>query len=145
MKYDDANWHCGSDTFPEDQPEEYGATHIGLFLKWCFIQGWAGALHMREEPDAVHAVIAGRLSGTEFLLTYCDGKLTDESLNAPGNAFAEKYYGDRGLYLQDYSEHFGHHEYSSPESAHDFTAFSSLLNGRLKSGKLTRKPWWKRW
>ena len=56
MKYDDANWHCGSDTFPEDQPEEYGATHIGLFLKWCFIQGWAGALHMREEPDAVHAV-----------------------------------------------------------------------------------------
>jgi hypothetical protein len=44
---------------------------------------------MREEPDAVHAVIAGRLSGTEFLLTYCDGKLTNESLNAPGNAFAE--------------------------------------------------------
>lgn len=145
MKYDDANWHCGSDNFPEDQPEEYGATHIGLFLKWCFIQGWAGALHMREEPDAVHAVIAGRLSGTEFLLTYCDGKLTNESLNAPGNAFAEKYYGDRGLYLQDYSEHFSHHEYSSPESAHDFTAFSSLLNGRLKSGELTRKPWWKRW
>lgn len=145
MKYDDASWHCGSDNFPEDQPEEYGATHIGLFLKWCFIQGWAGTLHMREEPDAVHAVIAGRLSGTEFLLTYCDGKLTSESLNAPGNAFAGKYYGDQGLYLQDYSAHFGHHEYSSPESAHDFTAFSSLLNGRLKSGQLTRKPWWKRW
>ncbi|MBN8282784.1 hypothetical protein [Zoogloea sp.] len=145
MKYDDANWHCGSDNFPEDQPEEYGATHIGLFLKWCFIQGWAGALHLREEPDAVHAVIAGRLSGTEFLLTYCDGKLTNESLNAAGNAFAEKYYGDQGLYLQDYSEHFGHHEYSSPESAHDFAAFSSLLNGRLKSKELTRKPWWKRW
>jgi hypothetical protein len=39
------------------------------------------------------------------------------------------------LYLQDYSEHFSHHEYSSPESAHDFTAFS-LLNGRLKSGRI---------
>jgi hypothetical protein len=145
MKYDDASWHYGAESFPRDQPEEYGATHIGLFLKWCFIQGWAGAHHINEEPDAVQAVIAGRLSGTEFLFTYCDGKLTNVSLNERGNAFAKKYYGDQGLYLQDYLKHFGSHEYSSPESAHDFAEFSSLLHGRLKSGQLTKKPWWKLW
>lgn len=145
MKYDDVSWHYGSDGFPKDGPEEYGATHMGLFLKWCFIQGWAGALHMRDEPEAVQAVIAGELSGTAFVLTYCDGKLTNLSFNAEGNAFAEKYYGDQGLYLQDYQKHFASHEYSSPESAHDFAEFSSILDGRLRSGQLTRKPWWKRW
>jgi hypothetical protein len=71
--------------------------------------------------------------------------LTNENFNEQGNAFAEKYYGDQGLYLQDYQKQFGSHEYSSPESAHDFVEFSSLLNGRLKSGQLTKKPWWKLW
>lgn len=145
MKYDDASWHYGGDFFPDDQPEEYGATHIGLFLKWCFIQGWAGSLHLRDEPEAVKAVIEGRLSGTEFLLTYCDGKLTNETLNDQGNAFAEKYYGDQGLYTQDYQKHFGSKEYSSPESEHDFAEFSSILAGRLNNGQLTKKPWWKLW
>jgi hypothetical protein len=145
MKYDDANWHYSGDFFPKNQPDEYGATHIGLFLKWCFIQGWAGTLHLSGEPDAVKAVISGKLSGTEFLFTYCDGKLTNLSLNTQGNAFAAKYYGDQGLYLQDYQKHFSHHEYSSPESAHDFDEFSSLLNRRFKSGQLTKKPWWKLW
>ena len=28
-KYDDASWHYGGD-FPDDLPEENGATHIGM-------------------------------------------------------------------------------------------------------------------
>ena len=145
MKYDDASWHYGGDFFPNDQPEEHGATHIGLFLKWCFIQGWAGPIHLRGEPEAVQAVIEGQRSGTDFLLTYCDGKLTNETLNEQGNAFAEKYYGDQGLYPQDYHTHFGSKEYLSPESEHDFAEFSSVLQDRLNSGQLTKKPWWKLW
>ena len=34
MKYDDASWHFGGD-YPEDLPDENGATHIGMFLAWC--------------------------------------------------------------------------------------------------------------
>ncbi|WP_439897408.1 DUF7832 domain-containing protein [Duganella violaceipulchra] len=51
---------------PQDQPEEHGGTHIALFLKWCFIKGWAGKLHLDEEPEAVAAVISGTMPATEF-------------------------------------------------------------------------------
>ena len=42
-----------------------------------------------------------------FFFKYCDGKLVDEMLNEAGNTFAEHYYGDDGLYLDDYANGFG--------------------------------------
>jgi hypothetical protein len=147
MKYDDASWHCGGN-FPPGSPEEYGGTHIALFLKWCFIKGWAGQLHTDDEPEDTQKVIDGSLSATEYFFRYCDGKLTNEDLNQTGNAFAEQYYGDDGLYLEDYAKHFPEHLYVAPESAHDFERFSSALEIRLKTGVLTKrqvKPWWKIW
>jgi len=149
MKFDDASWHYGGD-FPKGQPEEYGGTHIALFLKWCFIKGWAGELHMKEEPDAVQAVINGTMSATDFFFRYCDGKLIDEMLSESGNAFAELYYGDDGLYLDDYANSFGDLMYVKPEAAHDFAKYSAILNARLKSGiqtkkQLKSKPWWMVW
>lgn len=136
MKYDDASWHHGGE-FPASSPEEYGGTHIALFLKWCFVKGWAGELHLEEEPDAVQNVIDGEMSATEFLFNYSDGKLIDESLSAEGRAFAQRYYGDKGLYLADYTEHFGELMYVASEAEHDFAKFSALLNARLESDILT--------
>ncbi|SOS30484.1 hypothetical protein PL963_P500031 (plasmid) [Pseudomonas cerasi] len=63
MKYDDASWHHGGD-FPADQPKEHGGTHIALFLRWCFVKGWAGDFHVKEEPEAVDQVINGELTAT---------------------------------------------------------------------------------
>lgn len=148
MKYDDASWHHGADNFPKASPEELGATHIGLFLRWCFVKGWAGKLHVTEAPAAVAAVVNGGMSGTDFLLKHCDGKFTDEDLTPEGNAFAERYYGDDGLYLVDYQRVFGECMYSASESAHDFASFTSLLDERLRTNLLTKsqvKPWWKLW
>lgn len=148
MKYDDASWHYGAESFPKDQPEEHGATHIALFLRWCFTKGWAGEVHISEEPDDVQRVINGSMTATEFFFKYCDGKLTDEDFNAEGNAFAGKYYGDGGLYLEDYQNHFGECEYVVPELNHDFAKFSMVLERRFASGVLTKKqvkPWWKVW
>ena len=138
MKYDDASWHYGGD-FPAGQPDEHGGTHIALFLRWCFAKGWAGEFHAEEEPEAVQQVVAGQLSATQFLFRYCDGKFTDEDLNEEGNSFASKYYGDDGLYLEDYAANFGDQMYVSPESAHDFARFSAMLDERLASGRL-QKP-----
>lgn len=135
MKYDDASWHYSGD-FPADQPAEQGGTHIALFLKWCFVKGWAGELHTQEQPEDVARVITGQLSATEFFFRYCDGKLTDEDLNDAGNHFAQQYYGDDGLYLQDYAEHFGELMYVTPESRHDFDRFSELLDARVSKGVL---------
>ena len=137
MKYDDASWHYGGN-FPDGQPDEHGGTHIALFLRWCFSRGWAGELHTEDEPEAVAQVIDGRLPATEFLFKYCDGKFTDEDLNDEGNSFARAYYGDDGLFLEDYVENFGSQMYIAPEAAHDFARFSAMLESRIASGVLTK-------
>lgn len=136
MKYDDASWHYGGD-FPSGSPQEYGGVHIALFLKWCFIKGWVGELHLEEEPEDIQRVIDSTISATEFFFKYCDGKLTNEDFNQQGNSFAEEYYGDDGLYFDDFSKHFGELMYVAPENAFDFSKFSSVLDSRLKSGILT--------
>ena len=150
MKYDDASWHNGN-KFPEISPDEYGDTHIALFLKWCFIKGWAGDIHLDEEPEDVKKVINSELSATEFFFNYCDGKLTDEDFNKEGNNFAELYYGDNGLYLNDYSELFYELMYTEPEEKHNYPQLSNIIEQRYKSNILTEeqlkksKPWWKFW
>jgi len=136
MKYDDASWHYGGD-FPEGAPEELGGTHIGLFLRYFFTRGWVGDIHTEEYPDAVAAVIDGTMSGTDFLFKYCDEKLTDEDFNTEGNAIAEQYYGESGLYLSDYAVHFADLMYAAPESKHDFNKYAKMIEERLASGKLT--------
>lgn len=136
MKYDDASWHSEGE-FPANSPEEYGGTHIALFLKWCFVKGWAGELHLQEEPEAVQAVVDGQTSATEFLFRYSDGKLVDSSLSDEGNAFAERYYGRDGLYTQDYMAQFGELMYVAPEEEHDFEKFSAMLDARFRSNVLT--------
>lgn len=150
MKYDDASWHYGGE-FPADSPEEYGGTHIALFMKWCFTQGWAGELHIQEEREDTQKVIDGDLSATEFFFKYCDGKLTNEDFTEEGNTFAEQYYGNDGLYLSDYEREFGELMYVAAEQEHDFEKFSFMLKTRYESGVFTSKqtvaakPWWKLW
>ena len=149
-KYDDASWHSGGD-FPEHSPSELSGTHIALFLRWSFVQGWAGPMHLDRWPEDVRGVVEGRLSGTEFLFKNCDGKLSDEDLSEEGNRFAARYYGDEGLYLNDYAEHFGELMYVAPESDHDFSALDAVIAARRETDLLThsdlkqKKPWWKLW
>ena len=137
MKYDDASWHYGGE-FPSESPREYGGTHIGMFLRWCFAKGWAGDLHTEEVNEAVEAVVRGKMSGTDFLFKYCDGKLTDEDLNDAGNQFASSYY--ESDYTRDYVELFADEMYVAPESAHDVEKLLKLLDKRLGG-----KPWWQFW
>ncbi len=152
MKYDDASWHSGND-FPDESPQKYSGTHIALFMKWCFIKGMAGEIHLDDEPEAINNVISGNLSATEFFFKYCDGKLTDEDFNDAGNEFASKYYGDDGLYLVDYTDCFEDLMFEAPESKHDFSLLSAVIDKRYKSGvttqselqSLNKKPWWKLW
>lgn len=151
MKYDDASWHYNGE-FPVSSPKDYGGTHVGLFLRWCFVKGWAGELHTVSTPEEVSQVIDGSLPGTDFLFKNCDGKFTDEDLTLEGNEFAAKYYGDDGLYFDDYANNFGELMYLKPESDHDFGVYSSMVESRLESGVFTsadmvkQKPrsWWKR-
>jgi len=107
-------------------------------LRWCFEEGWAGALHTNEEPDAVAEVVRGTMSGTAFLFRYCDGKFTDEDLSDEGNVFAARYYGDEGLYLDHSAEAFGDMMYLEPEGAHEYAKFAAMLPARWTSRALTK-------
>ncbi|MEW6711523.1 MAG: hypothetical protein AB1403_17000 [Candidatus Riflebacteria bacterium] len=101
MAYDKIKWHADGE-FPDDVPQENAGTHIGMFLAWCFQQGWAGKFHLENEPEAVKAVIDGNMTGRRFLETYCDGTFNEEDLNEEGNTFAENYYA-----TDDYEEDYG--------------------------------------
>jgi hypothetical protein len=106
MKYDDASWHYGGD-FPEDLPPEAGATHIGMFLAWALVRGFAGSLHTEEFPDELESLKGRRITPARFLIQACDEKLTNEEFNEEGNAFARHYYGEGGRmgeYIEDYQE-----------------------------------------
>ena len=151
MKYDDASWHYGGE-FPADSPKEYGAIHIGLFLKWCFVNDFEAELHANGEPDQVEAVKNGTMEGTAFLLSHCDEKLTDADVNEAGQRFAAAYYGSDGLYLEDYATVFESQMYTASESEICFEKFSKMVSARWESGVLTstqlanqKKPWWRFW
>ena len=51
-KYDDASWHYGGD-FPDDLPEENGATHIGMFLNWCIDNDLISEFQIEESGEDV--------------------------------------------------------------------------------------------
>lgn len=111
-KYDDASWHYGGN-YPEDISNENAATHIGIFLTWCIDNDLISEFQIEEAGDDVEKVRNKTLIGADFLMMYCDEKLTDEDLNDLGNEFANDYYNDEtefakqyGSYLNDYSIFF---------------------------------------
>jgi len=145
VKYDDAAWHFGGN-FPKASPQAYGGTHIALFLRWCFLKGWAGDLHIAENANDVERMKRGDKPATEFLFQWCDGKFTNEDLNSEGNEFAAVYYGKDGAFLGDYANTFAHLLYVADEKQHDFEAFSNMVNRRYDAYVNQRKrPWWKPW
>lgn len=102
MKYDDASWHYGGD-FPQDLPNEAGATHAGMFLAWALLNSLGGSRHVNDFPDDVAKLKAREVTPGKFFLSVCDGKLTDEDLNADGNGFAAAYFDlQSGGFIGDY-------------------------------------------
>lgn len=108
VKYDDASWHYGGD-FPSDLPNEAGATHIGMFLAWMLLHGFASE-ELSEDAAAALDDLRGRtITGAQFLINELDEKLSDQSFSEDGNAFAVAYYqglDDDSRYFDDYFQTF---------------------------------------
>ncbi|MBD2715906.1 hypothetical protein KBK19_12755 [Microvirga sp. STR05] len=109
MALDKADWHYGGD-FPEELPDENGATHIGMFIAWIIQQELEGEVHHEDEDgkQALEAVRQRTMTGRDFLQTQCDEKFWAEDLNDEGLAFAHYYYSDEegglGSYYEDYEQ-----------------------------------------
>jgi hypothetical protein len=131
MKYDDASWHYGG-TFPADLPLENGSTHIGMFLGWAILRDLVGEPHQRDEERAfdLNRIRNRQLRPRDFVLNWCDEKLTDEDLNDEGNVFAADYYQER--YLTDWAELFPDN-YRIDDSWDNFDRVLALLDRRFSA------------
>ena len=146
LKYDDASWHYGGD-FPDDLPDEAGATHIGMFAAWACLNGLAGTIHTDECPEDLQTLIVRGQTPGAWFLAVCDGKLIDEDFNEEGNAFTAFYYGlpqpeSMAFYLKDYERLFQ----SAPSLYHvadswlTFDRLAPVLEYRFNEWRRAGKP-----
>ncbi len=153
IKYDDASWHYGGD-FPADLPPEAAGTHIGMFVCWALLSGFAGEIHTNDFPEML-AKLRDRIQtpGTWFL-DACDEKFVDEDLTEEGNAFALYYYGDPitaegkpSPYLSDYVDSFAEYDelYAIPDTWESFDRLKPILDKRLAEWRSPKPAGWKKW
>lgn len=78
------------------------ANHIGLFLQWIIDCGFEGE---EANLDDFERVRKRQMTGTEYLLIDCDGKLWESDIREDIMPFVKAYYCDEmGEYLVHYTE-----------------------------------------
>jgi hypothetical protein len=132
--------------FPSDLPDSAGATHIGMFLAWMILNGFASEDLMEDGESHVVALRDRSITGGQFLITVLDEKLTDEDFSDEGNAFAVAYY--QGLdndspYVDDYVDTFSVSTtsiYSVADTWENYDKLAARTSERLIQWKTARKP-----
>ena len=71
----------------------------------CLLVGLEGEFLHEIAEEGIQKLKSGQITGSDIILSYCDGKLTEEDLSDLANTFAKSYY-DR-TYYSDYSEAVG--------------------------------------
>jgi hypothetical protein len=137
-KYDDADWHYGSDDYPPDLAVRHACTHIGMFIVWAYD---AGLLRLEDARATVGRKWFEELrrdagSFGEMTENFFDGKLSAEDLTDEGWAFADWYY-DR--YLREFTDFLPEDAaspYLLPDNIDNFRKISALLDKRLAEFRL---------
>jgi hypothetical protein len=102
---DRADWHYGGN-YPSDLPPGNAATHIGMYLAWVILRGFASEDLVKLAGDTYNWVRNREVTGGELLLTKLDEKFFEELLTAEGLAFTKSYYETNG-YANDYDRVLG--------------------------------------
>lgn len=87
----------------QEQSDEiylYAGNHIGFFLAWVIKHDFVGELHKECDAEAIEDVKTERMSGTQFLIDYCDTKLWGEDIADELIPFVREYYAKQ--YMGDY-------------------------------------------
>lgn len=85
------------------------ANHIGLFLRWVIENGFEGE---GADEQACEMVREGRMTGAQYLMRYCDGKLWDEDIRSDILSFVTKYYDEQ--FFDDYGLSCGNEDEELP-------------------------------
>ncbi|MFV2029951.1 cell surface protein [Neisseria sp. S1] len=105
--YDNIRFHT-DENYPANLPPEAAATHIGMYWAWAASQGLANPAWQNSPESAsdFKAMLAGEMSGADFVLTHMDGALIPEDFNELGQRFTAFYYDDEdegyGKFMEDY-------------------------------------------
>jgi len=148
MKYDDASWHYGGD-FPDDLPDEAGATHAGMFIAWVILSGNVGEeLEEILEENELKKITEREMTPGQFFLSFCDGKFTDSDVSEEIHGFIDTYFDfENGSYLTDYEEKLGQglpSLYYIPDTWESYDVISPVIDKRFKEWK-NPSPSWKFW
>lgn len=130
-KLDDASWHYGGE-FPDDLPDEAGATHIGMFLAWALLAGLGAEEDPIFDDEELRALRERTTTPGRFLISACDEKFVGEELSEEGEEFARGYYEER--YTGDYFDLLAEDlesVYHVPDTWETFDRLASLLDRRL--------------
>jgi hypothetical protein len=145
VKYDDASWHYGGN-FPKGLPNEAGATHIGMFLAWMLLNGFASEELVEDAQEDIDSLKNRSITGASFLMEVLDEKLTDNDFNDDGNAFAKAYYEGKdndSRYIDDYFEAFGVNEkslYEVPDTWENYDKLSTRMSERFEKWNADDRP-----
>lgn len=116
MAIDRADWHWDSaeklyrethnitGELTEEQEDEIwllAGNHIGLFLRWIIDRGFQGE---DADPESCEKVRSGLMSGTEYLMQWCDGKLWDEDIREDILPFVKDHYEEGDRFFKDYCD-----------------------------------------
>lgn len=117
MAIDRADWHW--ETAEQEYREKNGITgeltqeqinhiwllaanHIGLFVQWIIDRRFEGE---DADPDDCEKVRERQMTGSEYLMIDCDGKLWESDIREDVLPFVMAYYYDEsGEYLTHYAE-----------------------------------------
>lgn len=142
-KIDDVAWHLDGDSFSEDLPEANAATHIGCFVAWAIKRGLWDVSMFGGAGKTLDAVAQGQMSGRDFVLQECDGKLLSQMLVGEGEAFARKCYDP---YIKEYRRLLVRglsSDYLVEDNLPNQEAMEAALDLLFHQWKL--RPWWKPW
>lgn len=144
VKYDDASWHYGG-TYPPDLPPEAAATHIGMFVAWCVLEGLDSAELLEDFGAEVKKVRSRKLTPGAFLLVM-DEKFCSDALNDEGNAFTLAYYQGKNhdsRYVDDFFAAFEVDEstiYGVPDTWKTFDTLAARIARRYSAWVKAGRP-----
>ncbi|MEW9094597.1 MAG: hypothetical protein AB2417_05895 [Clostridiaceae bacterium] len=80
---------------------ERSCVHIGFYLTWIINNNLEGDMHKEYDSENLEKVRREEMTGVDFFLTCCDGKLWSDDFNDEGLAFTEYYYASE-QFMKDY-------------------------------------------
>ncbi len=138
MKYDDASWHSDAANFPKDEPPKSGATHIGMFVTWMVLNGFASDELMADWSEQVQMLKPRQVTPGQFVWQYMDGQFSSFDLSEKGRLFADAYYraeaGDNYLKAYETAVKGGlSTEYLLPDTWETYAKVSAVVDAAYQS------------